>query len=246
MHVTNLTIRNIKCLSRYEFSLRPEEAPGWHVILGGNGSGKTTFLRSLALALAPPFDKGTLNVGSNWRRLGIDTRSDAEISISANQDLIWDEIDSDFAASEVKAPGGVILFPAVSLKRRRNPSHAMAHSGYGGASATYWNLSAGGWFGACYGPYRRLTGGNPSYESFVKEFERLAPYSTIFNEGLALAEGLSWLIETKRRAIVARSKGQHDQQAEATVEAVTRLLNASVHTKPRSEVVPQRVVYERS
>ena len=51
MHVERLSIRNIRSLRQFTLELDPAETAGWHVLLGENGAGKSTIVRSLALAL---------------------------------------------------------------------------------------------------------------------------------------------------------------------------------------------------
>ncbi len=51
MYITRVEIENIRSIRHLEWDLKDADAvaPGWYVILGDNGSGKTTFLRSVAL-----------------------------------------------------------------------------------------------------------------------------------------------------------------------------------------------------
>lgn len=52
MHVLSLEIRSVRSIRRFHFDLTDDgEQAGWHVLLGDNGSGKTTVVRALALAL---------------------------------------------------------------------------------------------------------------------------------------------------------------------------------------------------
>lgn len=230
MHIASLALRNVKCLPRYDFAVSPEEAAGWHVFLGGNGAGKTTFIRSLALALAGPSDIGALNVGRRWRRQGAGHLEIGSIELEATRDAKWDAVSEFFRQDVDDAIRGVVIFQPEELSS--SPFDLIQFQGLEGASATYWDPSCAGWFGACYGAYRRLTGGNPSYEAFVNEYERLAPYSTAFNESFALAEGLDWLLQIQRRALIGL-RGKPDRVAEKTVAAVMRLLNEDVFPKEK-------------
>ena len=51
MHIPAISIRNIRSLRAHKWSVPKGKCAGWHVILGDNGSGKSSFLRSIALAL---------------------------------------------------------------------------------------------------------------------------------------------------------------------------------------------------
>ena len=47
MYIQRASIRNIRSISELEWSPDTGMEPGWHVVLGDNGSGKSSFLRSL-------------------------------------------------------------------------------------------------------------------------------------------------------------------------------------------------------
>ncbi|MBF0629449.1 MAG: tetratricopeptide repeat protein [Magnetococcales bacterium] len=56
-YISNIKIRNLKCLRQFSWKLEAgEEAPGWHVLLGDNGSGKSTFLQACAMGMLPVAD----------------------------------------------------------------------------------------------------------------------------------------------------------------------------------------------
>jgi DNA repair exonuclease SbcCD ATPase subunit len=62
MHIQRVEISNIKGLrsATLEFGVAP--LAGWHVVLGDNGSGKTTIIRAIAAALVGPQDVAGLRV----------------------------------------------------------------------------------------------------------------------------------------------------------------------------------------
>ena len=51
MYVTGIRIENVRSIERLSWEIEPERAAGWHVLIGDNGSGKSSVLRSIALAL---------------------------------------------------------------------------------------------------------------------------------------------------------------------------------------------------
>lgn len=57
MLLRQIQIRNVRSIRSLDWELA-ESRPGagWHVVVGDNGSGKSTFLRSAALALIGPRD----------------------------------------------------------------------------------------------------------------------------------------------------------------------------------------------
>ena len=51
MHIRDIQIKNVRSLRSHRWSFAPTKCAGWHVVLGDNGSGKSSFLRAIALAL---------------------------------------------------------------------------------------------------------------------------------------------------------------------------------------------------
>ena len=72
MYIKSIKIENIRSIKELEWSLPDSKPPaGWHVIVGDNGSGKTTFLRSIALAMVGPQEAAGLRLSwDDWLRKG--------------------------------------------------------------------------------------------------------------------------------------------------------------------------------
>jgi predicted ATP-dependent endonuclease of OLD family len=51
MYLTGLHIKNVRSIDILSWEIEPEQASGWHVMIGDNGSGKSSVLRSIAIAL---------------------------------------------------------------------------------------------------------------------------------------------------------------------------------------------------
>lgn len=51
MYLCDIKIDHIKALGSIHWHITPERAPGWHVLIGDNGAGKTTFLRAVSMAI---------------------------------------------------------------------------------------------------------------------------------------------------------------------------------------------------
>jgi DNA repair exonuclease SbcCD ATPase subunit len=75
MYICRVSIVNIRSIAKLKWEPQ-EQGPGWLVILGDNGSGKSSFLRSLALALVGPEEARAAGQHWNaWLRSGEDTGS---------------------------------------------------------------------------------------------------------------------------------------------------------------------------
>ena len=63
-HIAGFEIQSIKSVEKIKWGIPPASSAGWHVIVGINGSGKTTALRCIALALIGERDVQSL--GLKW------------------------------------------------------------------------------------------------------------------------------------------------------------------------------------
>src|SRR5262245_26954201 len=87
MYVTRVEIENIKCFRHLVWEIDAGDARGWHVILGDNGAGKSTFTRSVAICILGNERAQALRQDwSEWISIGkeegflrIDIKTDPEI-----------------------------------------------------------------------------------------------------------------------------------------------------------------------
>ena len=69
MYINGVRINSIRSIAKLNWDIPKEKMAGWHVIIGDNGSGKSTFLRSIALALVGPQEAIALRQDWNdWLR----------------------------------------------------------------------------------------------------------------------------------------------------------------------------------
>lgn len=77
MHIKKVNLENIRSFDSLEINFEDSGA-GWHVILGTNGTGKSTLIRSIALALVGDPEVSALSYKQSWRtwlRQGFDKGS---------------------------------------------------------------------------------------------------------------------------------------------------------------------------
>lgn len=65
MYLRKVHIENIRSIAELDWEIPEGREAGWHVVIGDNGSGKTSLLRAIALALAGPYEAGALR--QDWR-----------------------------------------------------------------------------------------------------------------------------------------------------------------------------------
>ena len=191
MYVRKLTISNIRSIESFEAKFTDAEAPGWHVILGANGSGKSSVVRSLALALAGPKEAAALRQNWNtWARFG-KAGGLIRLQIACSHVDVFTRTgrrtDTIEVELELKALESSIGGPRIEV---------VATAGQQKAARSIWGTNSG-WFSASFGPFRRFTGGDQAYDRLFYSNPRLASHLSAFGEDVALTEGLRWLRELR-------------------------------------------------
>lgn len=169
MYLTRVQIRNIRSIEELEWSIEPREAPGWHVLVGDNGSGKSTFLRAVAMALAEASASGAWDVlrqsEDDWLRQG--------------------------------AAFGTVDVHMIAGHGAPNPAHVhFLLTGEGARPQVIGALDERAFY-AAYGPFRRFSGGSEEYKSLLDRRPRVARCLSVFVEGVALSASLEWLKELR-------------------------------------------------
>jgi hypothetical protein len=195
MYVRKLAISNIRSIESFEARFTAREAPGWHVILGANGAGKSSVVRSLALALAGPKEAAALRQDwRNWARFG---NAGGSIRLQIDCDPIDVFTGTGRRTDTVEVE---LTFKAVESAIGGPRIEVVASSGQQRAVRSIWGTNAG-WFSASFGPFRRFTGGDQAFDRLFYSNPRLAPHLSAFGEDVALTEGLRWLRDLRVRQL---------------------------------------------
>ncbi|MGC9949577.1 MAG: ATP-binding protein [Bryobacteraceae bacterium] len=203
MFLRQALIRNIRSISRLQWQ-PAEEGPGWHVILGDNGSGKSSFLRSLALALLGPREALAARQDWNtWLRTGKDSGS---VRITLVRDAEYDSFSGAGGTRRATA-----LSVAVKLDRDDEAGQDVELSKLPWPTKVQperhvWGTGAG-WFSAAFGPFRRFSGGDKEAERSFLSNPKLGAHISVFGENVALTEGLYWLRELNYKKLEHSPEG---------------------------------------
>jgi hypothetical protein len=215
MYIRRLTISDIRSIERFDFRVSAGDAPGWHVILGSNGAGKSSVIRSLALALAGPKEAVALRQNwSTWVRSGTSAGS-IKLQVDCGAKDIFtgtgrrtDSVDVEIGLRPIESAIGGPLFEVA------------ATTGVKAAERTIWGTNAG-WFSASFGPFRRFTGGDQTFDRLFFSNPRLASHLSAFGEDVALTEGLRWLRELRVKQL---------EKSDSDTELLSRLINFLNHS----------------
>ena len=184
MHIRRLRIQDIRSITNLEVEI-PEPRAGWHVILGDNGSGKSSVIRALALALMGPLDAAATR--QDWQDWIRKTASRARVELEVAPEAEFDKWKR--TGSRAKKPITVtVAFPAAGGSA--NSAAPEIAGRY--ADRTIWGGGAG-WFSASFGPFRRFFGGDKEYDRLFYSNPGLARHLSAFGEDVALGEALRWL-----------------------------------------------------
>jgi hypothetical protein len=217
MYVKKLRLQNIKCFEELvlDFRARDGSYAGWNVILGENGRGKSTILRSIALTALSQNDA----VVAARQHAGHFVRQGAQGASQVAAGLLFHEPELEPSGAMTNRPyqrtfdfdpqGDVLL----DMNRHTIPSpplegtlrHALCYG---------------------YGPFRRL-GETPS--SVPSAFQFPAPLSrfvTLFSDGIGLADATRGLIDLYVASIDPGHTAHH--AARQALAGVREVVNASL------------------
>jgi AAA domain, putative AbiEii toxin, Type IV TA system len=245
MHIKKVHIQNIRSIKELAWSL-PKAKPGagWHVILGEDGSGKSTFLRSIALAMIGPLDAAGLRLSwDDWLRKGGDAGRIA-VTIRRNREI-------DKYSRRGKTPTARLLSFGVYFKDVSRPDRPLIKIG-----ALRSPIDTGrhvwgdgmGWFCAGYGPIRRFAGVDAESERLFSNAPKLARFLSLFDERAALTNGLEWLQTLQVRQLEMQTKSKRWPRIDF-LSRVIHFINQPGFLPSQAqltEVTPQQVVFRDS
>ena len=195
MHIPAVTIRNIRSLRSHEWSVPRKKCAGWHVILGDNGSGKSSFLRAIALALIEPRHTGQLR--QSWNDWLTRSRKDGYIEL---------QVAPRAGCDGLTEPGVEKVFP-LGIRLVRQEAAVELLQSPEPPSEVGWSHHRG-WFAASFGPFRRFFGGNARLRESLGSAPRVGRHLSMFEEGIALTECLEWLRDLKFRELEDDPEGE--------------------------------------
>lgn len=216
MYISRVKLENVRGFAEprsVDLTLtRPNGAhAGWTVLAGRNGSGKTSLLRAVALAVGGP--DVALKLVPDFRDWITTGQQSASVEVSIRSGDAGDH----WSGEDPRPRQSVQRMQWVrdaSLVGPRSEAQPLLRAG-SDAHAEHgpWQANPSGWFCAAYGPFRRLAGGGSETRRFTGTPGPLARMATLFHEDATLAEGVEWLIEQHLRAFERKPGAAELKQA---------------------------------
>src|SRR5947209_3327726 len=229
MYLKRLVLKNIRGFTHADLDLCPggERYPGWTVITGDNGSGKTALLRAIAMAtLGQEQTRGLVQDLRGWVTEGADSGS-ISLEIKPNHEV--DRTQRGGYPSKGTFWAEVEIYHEGRDVWNARPTDISRNKKRGAANGP-WSQTTTGWFMVGYGPFRRLYGSSPEAQRLMVIPGRIPRFATLFKEDATLAEGEQWMMELQYKKLE-----RQDGQAPA-LDGLIRLIG--------SEFLPHGVVID--
>lgn len=209
MYIKKVQVTNLRIIDSFEMNF--EDSPGWHVLIGENGAGKSTVLKAISLALIGPEEAQSLRiVFTNWVQRG---KSTAEVKLNVIRDEC-DEFDEKVKLNLKDSFAANIQFQIEQTDKRFT---AKINSNKVPYQYLWGNRK--GWFSVGYGPYRKFNNNTKDASKIYESNPKAAAHLSIFGENIAFTETLDWLSFIKYQTY------ENNQEAVDLLAALKKFIN---------------------
>ncbi len=204
MYIHQIELKNIRGFEDLNFTLeRPDGSyAGWTVFTGDNGSGKSSLLKAIAVALTGKDTARALQPSFHrWISEGAKVQEGRiELTMAPQKGL--DDFSGGGNTAYKNFPAVIILKNVgkdTLIEADKPPKSAKR----GLAERGLWSPDAHGWFSCGYGPFRRVFGASPEATRLMvgATTER---FVTMFQEAASLFEVDQWLRNLSHKKLEGR------------------------------------------
>ena len=176
MYIDSVEISNIKSIKKLFFNF--DAKPGWNVLLGDNGSGKSTVLKSIAICLVG--DRKSYSFQQDFSKWITYSKDKGKVVTNLLLEKPFDSLVKN--KKEFKF--------AIEFKKDGNLKWVFGKNG--NLKITELEISKG-WFSLGLGPHRSL--GEKNSDNFLKG--KIGAHITLFRDDIALSSVIDWLKDLK-------------------------------------------------
>lgn len=219
MYIKKVDINNVRSIREFEMEFR--ELAGWHVLIGDNGAGKSSIIRSISLGLIGLEGAFALRESwSNWLSFG---QEQGNINLFIDRDMDYD-VRTGFEGDRVHSHVGFRKREEdhIALFFRTNNNYFNSDDDNFGSDRYLMDLD--GWFSVAFGPYRRFAGGNPDKAKIFQEKNKLGAHLSAFGEDVALVEATEWLVKLYFQSLEDQANGR--AESAELIECFKKLINS--------------------
>jgi AAA domain, putative AbiEii toxin, Type IV TA system/AAA domain len=192
MHIRRIEIQNIRSIKHLVWELpESQEGAGWHVILGDNGSGKTSFVRAVALAVIGPQNVHSLRF--KWNNWASQKHPFITVAVARH-----DKYDSNWILLNEEQHQTELMMSWVNIPTENqfgvsenDPVTPLVTKLENTEGHPYKLNSL--YFAASFGVLRRFSGGDKDYDNFFTSNPNIARHLTALGEDVDLSEVQRWL-----------------------------------------------------
>lgn len=185
MYIQSIDIKNIRSIDHFKMEF-DNEAAGWHVIIGDNGTGKSSVIRSIALGLLGEDHAKALSSFENFSNWLPPHATKGEIEIHVSRDNIYDK-----PVYHMSKHGRAVS--TISIEKKNGGGKVEITGRIKPTNALWGKDSLGGWYTAAYGPFRRLRGGSDVFTHLYSSKPKLGACISAFRDDVALTQLTAWL-----------------------------------------------------
>jgi predicted ATPase len=205
MYLEKCTIRNIKCFEDVTLDFRQSDGSIrlWNVLIGENGTGKSTLLQAIAIALAGQKAASVLLPRPRgWVRAGAQRGEIETTSLYTQSDLTTLDVQPEGLEAgqlfhhnnPVEANYAIIEGIETSIDNRRfDGPTVVALAGPDKNKIDDFNFPMDR-FAVGYGPFRRMSDGSEQANKIIESGARESRFITLFREDAALSHCEEWLM----------------------------------------------------
>jgi energy-coupling factor transporter ATP-binding protein EcfA2 len=200
MYINQIELKNIRGFEDLKFSLvRPDGSyAGWTVFTGDNGSGKSSLLKAIAVALTGKDTARALQPSFHrWIREGA-TEHEGRIELTIAPEKGLDEFSGGGKTAYTNFPATIVL------KNGGKDTNIEVIESQKTARRGPWATDARGWFSCGYGPFRRVFGASQEATRLMvgASTER---FVTMFHEAASLFEVDQWLRNLSHKSLEGKT-----------------------------------------